>query len=122
MEVFVNYDRIQLQLVNGSVFMLIDIKNLYKIYNEGKGGAGSGRCPLSIDRESSVAIVGQSGSGKSTLMNVLGCLDIPTYGDYYLDGTDITSLSDRQLARIRNRKSASFSGLNLIQELDALEM
>ena len=51
-----------------------------------------------------MAILGQSGSGKSTLMNVLGCLDIPTYGDYYLNGTDITSLNDRQLARIRNRE------------------
>ena len=55
-------------------------------------------------------------------MNVLGCLDIPTYGDYYLDGTDITSLSDRQLARIRNREIGFiFQGYNLIQELDALE-
>ena len=68
------------------------------------------------------SIVGQSGSGKSTMMNVLGCLDIPTYGEYHLDGTDIGSLSDKQLARIRNREIGFiFQGYNLIQELDALE-
>ena len=104
--------------------MLIDIKNLYKIYNEGKESEvrALDGVSLSIDRGEFVAIVGQSGSGKSTLMSVLGFLDIPTYGDYYLDGTDITSLSDRQLARIRNREIGFiFQGYNLIQELDALE-
>jgi putative ABC transport system ATP-binding protein len=56
------------------------------------------------------------------MMNVLGCLDIPTYGEYHLDGTDIGSLSDKQLARIRNREIGFiFQGYNLIQELDALE-
>ena len=55
-------------------------------------------------------------------MNVLGCLDVPTYGDYHLDGTDVTKLSDRQLAHIRNKKIGFiFQGYNLIQELDALE-
>ena len=69
-----------------------------------------------------MAIVGQSGSGKSTMMNVLGCLDIPTYGTYLLDGTEVTDLTDRQLARIRNREIGFiFQGYNLIQELDALE-
>ena len=66
--------------------------------------------------------MGQSGSGKSTLMNVLGCLDIPTYGEYYLEGTDVTALSDKQLAHIRNKEIGFiFQGYNLIQELDALE-
>ena len=56
------------------------------------------------------------------MMNVLGCLDIPTYGTYLLDGTEVTDLSDRQLARIRNREIGFiFQGYNLIQELDALE-
>ena len=69
-----------------------------------------------------MAIVGQSGSGKSTMMNVLGCLDIPTYGEYFLDGNDINTLTDKQLARIRNREIGFiFQGYNLIQELDALE-
>ena len=55
-------------------------------------------------------------------MNELGCLDIPTYGEYYLDGTDVTSLSDKQLAHIRNREIGFiFQGYNLIQELNALE-
>ena len=104
--------------------MLIDIQNLYKIYNEGKESEvrALDGVTLQIDRGEFVAIVGQSGSGKSTMMNVLGCLDIPTYGEYHLDGTDIGSLSDKQLARIRNREIGFiFQGYNLIQELDALE-
>ena len=104
--------------------MLIDIQNIYKIYNEGKESEvrALDGVSLQIDRGEFVAIVGQSGSGKSTLMNVLGCLDIPTYGDYHLNGTDVTALSDRQLARIRNREIGFiFQGYNLIQELDALE-
>ena len=69
-----------------------------------------------------MAIVGQSGSGKSTMMNVLGCLDIPTRGEYHLDGTDVTHLNDKQLAHIRNRQIGFiFQGYNLIQELTALE-
>ena len=104
--------------------MLIDIQNLYKIYNEGKESEvrALDGVSLQIDKGEFVAIVGQSGSGKSTMMNVLGCLDIPTYGTYLLDGTQVTDLSDRQLARIRNREIGFiFQGYNLIQELDALE-
>ena len=104
--------------------MLIDIRDLYKIYNEGKESEvrALDGVTLQINKGEFVAIVGQSGSGKSTMMNVLGCLDIPTYGEYYLDGTDIGSLTDKQLARIRNREIGFiFQGYNLIQELDALE-
>ena len=104
--------------------MLIEIQDIFKIYNEGKESEvrALDGVSLQIDRGEFVAIVGQSGSGKSTMMNVLGCLDIPTYGEYRLDGTDIGSLSDKQLARIRNREIGFiFQGYNLIQELDALE-
>ena len=104
--------------------MLIDIRDLYKIYNEGKESEvrALDGVSLQIDKGEFVAIVGQSGSGKSTMMNVLGCLDIPTYGEYFLDGNDINTLTDKQLARIRNREIGFiFQGYNLIQELDALE-
>ena len=104
--------------------MLIDVKDLYKIYNEGKESEvrALDGVTLSIDRGEFVAIIGPSGSGKSTLMNILGCLDIPTYGDYILNGTHINDRSDRQLAHIRNKKIGFiFQGYNLIQELDALE-
>ena len=104
--------------------MLIDIKDIYKIYNEGQESEvrALDGVTLQIGKGEFVAIVGASGSGKSTLMNVLGCLDIPTYGEYCLDGTDVTSLSDKELARIRNREIGFiFQGYNLIQELDALD-
>ena len=104
--------------------MLIDIRDLYKIYNEGRESEvrALDGVSLQIDRGEFVAIVGQSGSGKSTMMNVLGCLDIPTYGEYFLEGTDIGALTDKELARIRNREIGFiFQGYNLIQELDALE-
>ena len=104
--------------------MLIDIQDLYKIYNEGQESEvrALDGVSLQIDNGEFVAIVGASGSGKSTLMNVLGCLDVPTYGQYFLDGTDVTSLSDKQLARIRNQEIGFiFQGYNLLQELDALD-
>ena len=104
--------------------MLIDIRNLYKIYNEGKESEvrALDGVTLTIDRGEFVAIIGQSGSGKSTLMNILGCLDIPTYGDYWLDGTDITELTDKQLAHIRNKQIGFiFQGYNLIPALNARE-
>ena len=104
--------------------MLIDVKNLYKIYNEGEESEvrALNGVSLDIDRGEFVAIIGASGSGKSTLMNILGCLDIPTYGDYHLDGTDITELSDRQLAHIRNKQIGFiFQGFNLIPGLNAYE-
>ena len=103
---------------------LIQLEQIYKIYNEGKENEvrALNGVTLSIGRGEFVSIIGASGSGKSTLMNVLGCLDIPTYGEYYLNGTDVTSLSDKQLAHIRNKEIGFiFQGYNLIQELDALE-
>ena len=102
---------------------LIELRDIYKIYPMGEETVHAlDGISLTIDRGEFVAIVGQSGSGKSTLMNVLGCLDIPTYGEYHLNGVDVTSLSDKQLAHIRNKEIGFiFQGYNLIQELDALE-
>ena len=104
--------------------MLIDIKDIYKIYNEGteREVRALDGVSLQIDRGEFVAIVGQSGSGKSTLMNVLGLLDIPTYGEYHLDGQDVTTLSDRQQAHTRNKKIGFiFQGYNLLPTLSAYE-
>ena len=104
--------------------MLIEIRDIYKIYNEGRESEvrALDGVSLSIDRGEFVAIIGASGSGKSTLMNILGCLDVPTYGDYLLNGTDITARTDRQLARIRNREIGFiFQGYNLIPALTAYE-
>ena len=104
--------------------MLIDIRNIYKIYNEGEEREvrALNGVSLQIDRGEFVAIVGQSGSGKSTLMNVLGLLDIPTYGEYHLDGKDVTDLTDRQQAHMRNKQIGFiFQGYNLIPALSAYE-
>ena len=104
--------------------MLIDVKNLFKIYHEGEESEvrALNGVSLAVDRGEFVAIIGQSGSGKSTLMNILGCLDIPTYGDYHLDGVDVTELTDKQLAHIRNKQIGFiFQGFNLIPALNAWE-
>ena len=69
-----------------------------------------------------VAIVGHSGSGKSTLMNMLGCLDVPTSGKYYLNGTDVSTMKDNDLSVVRNREIGFiFQGFNLIANLNAIE-
>ena len=104
--------------------MLVTLKNVYKIYGEGLESEvrALDGVSLEIDRGEFVAIVGQSGSGKSTMMNVLGCLDIPTRGDYFLDGTDVRELTDKELSHIRNRQIGFiFQQYNLIQSLSVLE-
>ncbi len=101
---------------------LIRVQDLHKIYNPGENEVRAlDGISLEIERGEFVAIVGHSGSGKSTLMNMLGCLDIPTTGSYFLDGQDVSRLSDNQLSDIRNKKIGFiFQGFNLIPNLDAL--
>ena len=101
---------------------LIRVDDLRKIYNPGENEVRAlDGISLTIDRGEFVAIVGHSGSGKSTLMNMLGCLDTPTTGHYYLEGRDVSGLSDNQLSDIRNRKIGFiFQGFNLIANLDAV--
>ena len=102
---------------------LLELKELSKIYPSGEEQVYAlNQISLSIRQGEFVAIVGQSGSGKSTLMNILGCLDIPTSGSYYLDGKNVASLNENQLALIRNEEIGFiFQGFNLISSLSALE-
>ena len=103
---------------------LIDIRDVYKIYNEDQENEvrALDGVSLTIDEGEFVAIVGASGSGKSTLMNILGCLDVPTYGEYYLKGQDVNEMTDQELSRIRNRDIGFiFQGYNLIPALNAVE-
>ena len=101
---------------------LIRLENLVKIYDTGAIKVlGLKKINLTIRRGEFVAIMGQSGSGKSTLMNILGCLDRPTMGHYYLDGMDTASLTPNQLSEVRNRKIGFvFQSFNLIPRTSAL--
>jgi putative ABC transport system ATP-binding protein len=109
---------------------LIRVENLSKTYSLETGVKGKGPfnsqvlfdVNLTIARGEFVAIMGHSGSGKSTLMNILGCLDTPTEGRYWLDGRDIASLSDDELALVRNHKIGFvFQGFNLLKRMTALD-
>ena len=100
---------------------LIQLKDVYKIYAEGQENQVNALdgVTLSIDQGEVVAIIGTSGSGKSTMMNILGCLDVPTRGEYLLDGTPIRERTQRELSQIRSRQIAFiFQGYNLIPSLN----
>ena len=102
---------------------LIELRNIYKIYYMGdeEVHANDG-ISLSINKGEFVAIVGKSGSGKSTLMNIIGALDVPTEGEYFLGGEDVADMSDNELAEIRNRMIGFiFQQYNLIPKLSVLE-
>lgn len=102
---------------------LIRLSNISKIYNPGENEVRAlDHVSLSIERGEFAAVIGHSGSGKSTLMNILGCLDTPTEGDYLLNGVQVASMSDNELARVRNQEIGFvFQGFNLIANLNALE-
>jgi putative ABC transport system ATP-binding protein len=101
---------------------VLDVRSVTKVYGEGDTTVHALRgITIRVDRGDYVAIMGASGSGKSTLMNILGCLDIPSAGHYLLDGTDVGSLEERQLAILRNRKIGFiFQSFNLIPRMTAL--
>lgn len=102
---------------------LIRVENLFKIYNPGENEVRAlDDVNVTIYEGEYTAIIGQSGSGKSTLMNILGCLDVPTSGSYYLRGEDVSHMKDDELAEIRNEYIGFiFQGFNLISNLTAKE-
>ena len=102
---------------------LIKVEDLCKIYNPGENEVRAlDHVNLEIKTGEFVAIIGQSGSGKSTFMNMLGCLDVPTSGKYYLNGTDVSTMKDNELSVVRNREIGFiFQGFNLIANLNAIE-
>lgn len=103
---------------------LISIEHVSKIYNEGLENEvrALDDISLTVERGEFLCILGQSGSGKSTLMNILGCLDIPTYGTYHLNGKAVSDMKPTMLSGIRNQQIGFiFQGFNLISGLSALE-
>jgi putative ABC transport system ATP-binding protein len=103
--------------------MIIEIKNISKVYNTGIVKVHALRnISFSINSGEFVSIMGPSGSGKSTLMNIIGCLDRPTEGIYLMEGVDIKSLTDDSLAEIRNKRIGFvFQSHNLLPRTTALE-
>jgi len=102
---------------------IIHLKDVCKTYHMGEVDVRA-LCDVTLDIKKGefVVIVGPSGSGKSTMMNLVGCLDLPTMGQIYLDGQDITTFSESKLASIRGRKIGFvFQQFNLIPTLTALE-
>ena len=102
---------------------LVEVKDICKVYNPGENEVRAlDHVSVSIQEKEFVAIIGHSGSGKSTLMNMLGCLDVPTSGSYFLHGKDVSRMSDDELSDVRNREIGFiFQGFNLIANLTALE-
>lgn len=102
---------------------MIELKDIYKIYGDGDGEIRAlDGVSLKIEEGEFVAIVGQSGSGKSTCMNIIGCLDVPTSGTYHLNGIDVSTMKDDELAAIRNKMLGFiFQQYNLIPKLSVLE-
>ena len=101
---------------------VIEVRDITKVYQMGEVDVHALRgVSFNIERGEVVSIMGPSGSGKSTLMNMLGCLDRPTSGDYYLDGELVSTLTDDQLAVIRNKKVGFvFQSFNLLSRVSSL--
>lgn len=102
---------------------MLELKHIKKYYNMGDTTVKAlDDVSLKIEDGEFVTIIGPSGSGKSTMMNIVGCLDIATSGEYYVDGVEISNYSENQLAFLRNKKMGFiFQGFNLLQNLNAYE-
>lgn len=104
---------------------MLNLVDIYKIYGEGQGDSevrALDGISFKVEDGEFVALVGASGSGKSTCMNIIGCLDTPTSGKYYINGNDVSTMSSKQLAHIRNREIGFvFQQYNLIPKLNVLE-
>ncbi|HEY9806196.1 MAG TPA: ABC transporter ATP-binding protein [Candidatus Obscuribacterales bacterium] len=103
--------------------VIIRLEHIAKTYGSGETEVRAlADVDLVIEKGEYCSIMGASGSGKSTMMNMIGCLDRPTSGSYYLDGVDVSRLGDAELAHIRNRKIGFvFQQFHLLQQLSALE-
>lgn len=103
--------------------MIIKVEKLRKVYHTGRFAVEAIRgVDLGVEQGEFLAIMGQSGSGKSTMMNILGCLDSLTTGKYYLDGEDISTITGKKIAAIRNKKIGFvFQSFNLLPKLTALQ-
>ena len=102
---------------------MIQLTDIYKIYSDGDSEIRAlDGISLHVKKGEFVAIVGSSGSGKSTCMNIIGCLDVPTSGTYRLNGIDVSTMREKELAHVRNRELGFvFQQYNLIQKLSVLE-
>ena len=109
-------------VMDASSKALIQLEDITKTYDSGENAVQALRgVDVAIQKGEFVAITGPSGSGKSTLMHILGCLDTPTTGKYWLDGADVAELSNRELARVRNQQIGFvFQTFNLLPRASAL--
>lgn len=103
--------------------MILELKNIYKNYYQGNMEVPVLKdINLSVEEGEYIAIMGPSGSGKSTLMNIIGCIDTPTSGEYYLDGEMINNYKDKDLSQVRNKKIGFvFQNFNLLPRLTAMD-
>jgi len=105
---------------NDAIINLVNITRIYRVGTEEIRALNG--ITTKIGRNEYVALMGASGSGKSTLMNIIGCLDSPSGGDYFLNGTDVAGMSDNELAEIRNKEIGFiFQTFNLLPRSTALE-